>query len=95
MYITITIDQEESGLGKLDFDAVTEATHRALDSNPGINIISGALSPTRATWTVELTPAFFLTMMLWAKLPAHLAETMQWRPADNGHMLILRRDDGL
>jgi hypothetical protein len=94
MYITIEINQEEAGLGEADFYQAAEAVHDAITWNPGINVISSTLTTTHRSWEVELTPAFFLTMMLWAKLPGHLAETMQWRTGDQGHRLSLRQDEG-
>lgn len=96
MYITIEINQEEAGLGEVDFKLAVAAVEDALGSNPGINVISADRSwlGRSSSWKVELTPAFFLTMMLWAKLPSHLAETMQWRTGDQGHRLSLRQDEG-
>jgi hypothetical protein len=94
MYITVEIDQEESRLGRQDYCAAVEAVEQAIATNPGIHVLSGARTSTKVTFTLELTPAFFLTMMLWAKLPDHLAETMRWRTGDQGHRLTLRKDEG-
>lgn len=94
MYLRIKIDKAEAQLGSQDFENTTANIDEFIENNEGIRLRGYTLTSDRSEWDVELTPAFFMAMLLWAKLPLTLAGSMHWGVVNEGHEVTLVKDDG-
>jgi hypothetical protein len=94
MYLRIKIDKAEAQLGSQDFGQATDSVEALIASNEGIRLRGYTLTSERSEWDIELTPAFFMAMLLWAKLPAHLSQWMHWAPGNEGHEVTLVKGGG-